>query len=99
MDKVLSARLDQTVVDELARMSRQLGISKKQLLEEAIRLRAKRAGASRNDVWSETCGLWRRRETPAATVRRVRRAFEAAMQRHHPPEPRPRPRSRPRRAN
>ena len=94
MDKVLSARLDQTVVDELARLSRQLGISKKQLLEEAIRLRAKRTATSTNDVWSETCGLWRRHEAPPKTVRRVRRVFETAMQRHQAPEAKGRRRSR-----
>jgi hypothetical protein len=85
MDKVLSARLDATVVDELDRMSRRLGVSKKTLLEEAIRMRARRTAASSGDVWTDTCGLWRRREEPAATVRRVRRAFEQAMHRTHRP--------------
>ena len=83
MDKVFSTRLDETIVDELDRMSRQLGLSKKQLVEEAIRLRASRAGVRARDVWAETCGGWRRREAPATTVRRIRRAFEGAMQRHH----------------
>jgi hypothetical protein len=88
MDKVFSTRLDETIVDELTRMSRRLGISKKQLLEEAIRLRAGRASAGAADVWAETCGAWRRRETPAATIRKTRRAFEAGMQRHHRPDAR-----------
>ena len=91
MDKVFSTRLDATVVDELDRMSRRLGVSKKQLIEEAIRLRVNRAGARTADVWEETCGAWRRRETPATTQRRARRAFESAMQRHQPGGgPRPR---------
>jgi hypothetical protein len=91
MDKVFSTRLDETIVDELTRMSRRLGISKKRLLEEAIRLRAGRAGAGA-DVWAETCGAWQRRETPAGTIRKTRRAFEAGMQRHHHPNSRRGPR-------
>jgi hypothetical protein len=86
MDRVLSARIDEAVLDELERTSRRLRMTKKQFLEEAIRLRAANApGAAREDVWEATCGAWQRRESPAATVRRARRAFESAIQRHRQP--------------
>jgi hypothetical protein len=80
---VFSTRLDSQTVDELKRVTKRLGISKKQFLEEAIRLRVSRAGESEAaDVWEETCGAWKRPESPRTTIRRARRAFEASMHRH-----------------
>lgn len=84
MDKVLSARLDETVVDELNRATKRRGITKKQFLEEAIRAHVgQRKGKTAKDVWGETCGTWRRREPAPATIRRARTAFNATMTRHH----------------
>jgi hypothetical protein len=84
MDKVLSARLDETVVDELTRVTKRRGITKKRFLEEAIRKHAARsAGEDAEDVWTETCGAWSRREPVRTTIRRARRATNAAMTRHH----------------
>ncbi len=40
MEKIFSARLDEAVLDELDRVTRRLAITKKQFLEEAIRMRA-----------------------------------------------------------
>lgn len=84
MDKVFSTRLDRRVVDELNRLTKRLGISKRRFLEEAIRLRGVAAAGEKGagDVWGETCGAWKRREAPASTARRARRAFEQAMGRH-----------------
>lgn len=83
MDKVLSTRLDADVIEELERATRELGMTKKRFLEEAIRLRAT---ATRNrraeDVWEETRGAWNRREPTGGTIRRARRAFEASVRRH-----------------
>jgi Ribbon-helix-helix protein, copG family len=82
--KALSIRLDETTVDALDRATKRLGISKRQFLEEAIRQQASRMTADDTfDVWAETCGVWKRREPPRATIRKARRAFEASMLRHH----------------
>jgi hypothetical protein len=84
MDKVFSTRLDETVVNELSRVSKRLGITKKQFLEEAIRQQVSRmAEGEILDVWTETCGVWKRRESPHTTIRKARRAFEASVARHH----------------
>ncbi|MGH7804379.1 MAG: ribbon-helix-helix protein, CopG family [Candidatus Binatia bacterium] len=83
MDKVLSVRVDETALDALNRAARRLGLSKKRLVEEAIRLRVgKEELDAANDVWSETAGAWRRRESPGSTVRKARKAFTAATERH-----------------
>ena len=60
MDTVFSARLDETVIDELNRCARQLGLSRKRFLEEASRPRAGQARtAAGADVWAETAGAWK----------------------------------------
>ena len=57
MDKVLSARVDETVLDELNRATKQRGITKKQFLEEAIRGHAGQGESPlAPDIWTETCG-------------------------------------------
>ena len=84
MQKIFSTRLEEATLHELERATRQLGMSKRQFLEEAIQLRAKAAQRHPSeDVWSETLGAWRRSEPPEATVRRARRAFERSVGRHH----------------
>jgi hypothetical protein len=81
MDKVLSARLDEAVIDQLDRACKRLGTTKKQFLEDAIRQRAATIDSPTEDVWSETSGAWARRESPASTIRAARRAFEQSMAR------------------
>jgi hypothetical protein len=84
MDKVFSARVDEAVLDEMSRAVRKLGITKRQFLEEAIRLRAQEfAHRETTDIWAETLGAWRRKESPEATIREVRRRFQRSFERHH----------------
>jgi hypothetical protein len=83
MDKVFSTRLDEAVLDELNRVTRRLGVTKRRFLEEAIRLRAQQsAGTGDTDVWSETLGAWRRRERASTTIQRARRRFRQSFRRH-----------------
>ncbi len=83
MDKVFSTRLSESVLHELDRLCQRLGRTKKQVVEEAIRLRAARRENGGQDVWAETCGAWRRREVPERTIERGRKTFEASITRHH----------------
>lgn len=84
MDRVFSTRMDEATIDVLERATRQLRISKKRFIEEAIRLRAQAASAAaEKDVWAETAGTWKRAETPASTVEKARTEFRTALQRHH----------------
>ncbi len=72
------------VVDEMDRTVRRLGVTKKQFLEEAIKLRVSQADAEgQADVWDETLGAWVREEPPEATVERARRRFRESFQRRH----------------
>ena len=80
MDKIFSTRLDETILEELNRVTRRLGITKRRFLEEAIRLRAEQLGAADDsDVWTETLGIWRRRESAPAIIRRARAEFRRSF--------------------
>lgn len=86
MDKIFSTRLDEATLDELNRVTRRMGMTKRRFLQEAIRLRARQADAAGNaDVWAETLGAWHRQEAAPTTVRRARRQFQRSFQRHHQP--------------
>ena len=84
MQKVFSTRLDEATINEMERATRTLGMSKRQFLEEAIRLRVERVSRDEHgDVWGETLGAWRRREAGATTIRRARQAFRQTFERRH----------------
>lgn len=89
MQKIFSTRLEEATLEELERATRQLGISKRQFLEEAIRLRAQAlTRAAGDDVWAETLGAWRRSASPQTTSRQARSAFRRSFERHHHAQPR-----------
>jgi hypothetical protein len=80
MDKIMSARVDESVAALLDTLSRKLGRSKKRILEDALRGYAEHAedGASL-DMLDETWGAWHRKESPATTVRRARAVFRSSL--------------------
>ena len=83
MDKILSARVEESVVSRINSLARRLHTSKKRVIESAIEAYA--AGVDKEqgiDVFRETCGAWRRGEAPARTVESARKAFRSSMQRH-----------------
>jgi len=84
MQKIFSTRLDEATLNEMERVTRRLGISKRRFLEEAIQHRVRGlVSAQESDVWADTLGAWRRKEPAGVTVRRARRAFQRAFERHH----------------
>jgi hypothetical protein len=83
MDRVFSARLDEAAIEEMSRAAKRLGVTKKEFLESAIRLRLRELEqASGTDVWAETLGAWSRDEPPETTRTRSRAAFESSYRRH-----------------
>ena len=84
MDRVLSARVDEAVYQRIGLLARELGTSKKAVIERAIRELAERvAGTSNADVLSVTHGAWAREEAVEDTVAAARAAFRDSMTRHH----------------
>jgi hypothetical protein len=82
MDKILSARVDESVTHKIGALARQMGTTKKAVIEEAIRLYDEKVRSGEADVFERTLGAWSRKEPPQRTVVKVRRAFRGAMGRH-----------------
>lgn len=76
MDKVLSARLDERVIEELDFATKKLRMTKKQFLEEAIHLRAKETCIEETlRIIDASFGAWKREdETIDETLANIRKA-------------------------
>ena len=85
MDKILSARVDESVVSRIGSLARRLRTSKKKIIETAIERYAAQVDQEQAfDVFEHTCGAWRRKGPPGETVAEVREAFGETMKRHRP---------------
>ena len=83
MDKILSARVDESVIHRISMLARQLGTTKKAIIESAIRVYSKMIEEEDNlDVLDHTFGAWKRKESPDRTVDKSRKAFRRSMERH-----------------
>ena len=84
MDKVFSARVDESIVSRIGVLARELNTTKKSIIEEAIHLLSEKVEKEHNvDILDLTCGAWARKESPQSTVRRARKPFSSSMTRHH----------------
>ena len=84
MDKIISTRLDESVVYLINKMAHRLHVSKKSLLENAVREFVSHVDKTDSvDVFRETCGLWRRKESSQDTTKKIRDTFEKSMKRYH----------------
>ncbi len=84
MDKILSVRVDESVVQQIALLSTELNMTKKAIIESAIKqYSAKKSIEKEIDVFKKTCGVWKREETPHKNILEGRLAFNKSMRRHH----------------
>jgi predicted transcriptional regulator len=83
MDKILSARVDESVVHKIGALAKQMGTTKKAVIEEAVRLYGEKVQSGEVDVFEQTLGAWSRKEAPQQTVAKARQAFRGSMGRHH----------------
>jgi predicted transcriptional regulator len=84
MDKIFSARVDESLIRQVSAMAHELRKTKKAIIEAAIRCYAKSvAQEKRVDILEQTLGAWKRNESPQKTVERSRAAFRHSMKRHH----------------
>ena len=82
MDKILSARVDESVLHKIGALARQMGTTKKAVIEEAVRLYGEKVQSGEADVFEQTLGAWSRKEPPQRTVAKARQAFRGSMGRH-----------------
>ena len=83
MDKIISARVDETVANHIGSLARRLHTSKKNIIERAIELYAAQINREQKfDVFEQTFGAWRRTESAEQLVEVSRKAFKDSMRRH-----------------
>ena len=83
MDKIISARLDESVVRRIGALSQQLGTTKKAVIENAVQVYAEKIEAENNcDVLEQTLGAWRRTQPPHKTVEKARQTFRRSIHRY-----------------
>lgn len=83
MDKVFSARVDESVANQIGSLARRLHTSKKSVIEHAIELYAAQIDQEQGfDAFEETCGAWSRKESAAQLVKASRKAFRNSVRRH-----------------
>lgn len=82
MDRILSARIDESVVNMISFLAQQLHVSKKKVIEGAVQMYAQKMKSSGEmSVFQQTSGAWKRKEAIDKTVHEVKRAFGNAMER------------------
>ncbi|MBS1255326.1 MAG: hypothetical protein MAG581_01126 [Deltaproteobacteria bacterium] len=84
MDKVLSSRIDESIIQQIGILADELGTTKKSVIESAIKLYAEQTKMSeKTDAFSRTSGTWLRSESPEESIKNARAAFNKSMNRHH----------------
>ncbi len=84
MDKILSARVDEMILNKISFLAQKLHVSKKKVIEGAVQMYAQRMeSAGDMDVFTQTSGAWKRKESMEQTVTHAKNAFKKSMQRHH----------------
>lgn len=84
MDRILSARVNEAIIKRIGALAKQLGTSKKAVIERAILAFAEKIESENDlDLLAETAGAWSREETVDVTVERSKRTFRERMKRHH----------------
>lgn len=82
MDKILSARIDELVLNKISFLAQKLSVSKKKVIEGAVQMYAqKMQSAGDLSVFQQTSGVWKRKEAIGQTVSRAKGAFKKSMER------------------
>ena len=72
MDKILSARVDESTVARIEILARELRATKKKVIEDAIELLEKKVSEGRSlDILTQTCGAWKRSRTTTWSSRQA----------------------------
>ena len=82
MDKIFSTRISIKVLKVLDELAKQLRVSKKQIIEDAIEKYAEEKKDKGFDILTETSGCWKREESPGEIAAETRRKFSANFTRH-----------------
>jgi len=80
MDKIFSARVDESVVRRIGSLARRLRTSKKKIIENAVQAYAAQVDREeKSDVFEQTSGAWRRKKSAGRIVDEARKAFRESI--------------------
>jgi len=83
MDKVFSTRLDENLIRQIDRFVKSRSISKKSLIEKALRLYINSIGEKlEHDMIDRSFGAWKREETAEKTWSQGRQTLNKSFKRH-----------------
>ena len=83
MDKILSARVDEMILNKVSFLAQRLHVSKKKVIEGAVQMYAQRIESTGDmSVFTQTSGAWKRSESIDQTVNHAKGAFRKSMERH-----------------
>ena len=83
MDKILSTRVDESIIHQLNMMTDVLSTTKKAVLEKAILTLMKQVEYEKEiTILDITFGAWQRKESVEKTVQHGRETFQKSMVRH-----------------
>ena len=83
MEKIISARVDESVAQTIEFLARVMKTTKKNIIEQAINEFAKKQKGQKEDMLELTHGVWKRCASAETTVLEVRKKFQDSMTRHH----------------
>ena len=83
MDKLMSARVNEEVLIKIGGIARQLKISRKAVIENAIKSYAQQIDTGEElDIFKRTCGSWKRNEPVNETIQRIRSTMRQSQERY-----------------
>ena len=82
MDKILSARIDEIILNKISLLSQRLHTTKKNIIETAVQLYAQKIElGNKFDVLEQTCGAWKRNGAIAENIRQTKSEFRKSLMR------------------
>jgi hypothetical protein len=83
MDKIMSTRMDEAVIQRINILAKIMGTSKKAVLENAVKCLAEKVAAEKDlDIFVQTSGSWTRDEPCATTVHAIKEKIRASQERY-----------------
>jgi predicted transcriptional regulator len=83
MDKIMSTRMDEAVIQHIDSLAKLLGTSKKAVLENAVRCYAEKIQTEQSfDILEQTAGAWQRNESAGSIVQFAKKAMRKSQERY-----------------
>jgi len=83
MDKILSARIDEMILNKISFLAQKLHVSKKKVIEGAVQMYAQKVESTGDmNVFAQTSGAWKRQESIEQTVTQAKSSFRKSMERY-----------------